>query len=209
MRRFVPNPVWGGSQVTARDQARFFFRIRGLVPKRHRSYALGLLRRVVPAQRWGIPRSKPAGWRLHFKGGWVPDDDGWRVHQAALLRQGHRKLAIAVLARAPASDTARTRSPASPPGCSAAIAPPMAKAPTRRRAAPGPGRLRTGRFPPTDRGNRLCTDDQAPGKDGDGISRLFPRAAWEPIPTGSDVSAGSNNSWDAVTGGDAAADPGA
>jgi hypothetical protein len=30
----------------------------------------------------------------------------------------------------------------------------------------------------------------------------------EPIPTGSDNSAGSNNSWDAVTGGDAAADPG-
>jgi Beta-lactamase enzyme family len=99
MRRFVPNLVWGGTQVTARDQARFFFRIRGLVPKRHRSYALGLLRRVVPAQRWGIPRAKPAGWRLHFKGGWVPDDDGWRVHQAGLLRQGHRKLAIAVLTR--------------------------------------------------------------------------------------------------------------
>lgn len=99
MRRFVPNPVWGGSQVTAGDQARFFFRIRGLIPKRHRSYALELLRRVVLAQRWGIPRSKPAGWRLHFKGGWVPDDDGWRVHQAALLRQGHRKLAIAVLTR--------------------------------------------------------------------------------------------------------------
>lgn len=99
MRRFAPNPVWGGSQVTARDQARFFFRIRGLVPKRHRSYALGLLRRIVSAQRWGIPRSRPPRWRLHFKGGWVPEDDGWRVHQAALLRQGHRKLAIAVLTR--------------------------------------------------------------------------------------------------------------
>jgi hypothetical protein len=99
MRRFVPNPVWGGSQVTARDQARFFFRIRGLVPKRHRSYALGLLRRIVPAQRWGIPRARPPGWRIHFKGGWTPDDDGWRVHQAALLRQGHRKLAVAILTR--------------------------------------------------------------------------------------------------------------
>ena len=209
MRRFVPNPVWGGSQVTAGDQARFFFRIRGLVPKRHRSYALGLLRRVVPAQRWGIPRSKPAGWRIHFKGGWVPDDDGWRVHQAALLRQGHRKLAIAVLARSsPASDTARTRSPASPPGCSAAIAPPMAKAP--RRAAPGPGRLRTGRFPPTDGGNRLCTDDQATREGWRwGFLDFFRGQRGEPIPTGSDVPAGSTNSWDAVTGGDAAADPGA
>ncbi len=28
MHRFIPNPVWGGCQVTARDQARFFSRIR-------------------------------------------------------------------------------------------------------------------------------------------------------------------------------------
>jgi hypothetical protein len=99
MRRFAANPVWGGCQVTARDQARFFFRIRGLIPERHRKYALDLLSRIVPAQRWGIPRASPPGWQLHFKGGWFPDDDGWRVHQAALLRSGRRHLAIAVLTR--------------------------------------------------------------------------------------------------------------
>jgi hypothetical protein len=97
MRRFTPSSVWGGSQITPRDQARFFFRIRGLVPKRHRAYALGLLRRIVPGQRWGVPPGKPKGWRVHFKGGWTPSGGGWRVHQAALLRQGHRRLAIAVL----------------------------------------------------------------------------------------------------------------
>jgi beta-lactamase family protein len=99
MRRFVPYPVWGGCQVTARDQARFFFRIRALLPPRHRSYALGLLRRIVSYERWGIPRAAPAGWRTYFKGGWFPDDDGWRVHQAALLRDGRRRLSIAVLTR--------------------------------------------------------------------------------------------------------------
>ncbi len=99
MSRFTASPVWGGCQVTARDQARFFFRIRGLIPKRHRAYALGLLRRIVPSQRWGIPRSSPPGWLAHFKGGWFPDDDGWRVHQAALLRSGHRRIAVAVLTR--------------------------------------------------------------------------------------------------------------
>jgi beta-lactamase class A len=97
MRRFTSNPVWGGSQITARDQARFFFRIRGLLPKRHRKYGLGLLRRIVSGQRWGIPRAVPHGWRIHFKGGWTPADDGWRVNQVALLRQGNRRLAIAVL----------------------------------------------------------------------------------------------------------------
>ena len=97
MRRFTPNPVWGGSQITARDQARFFFRIDRLIPRRHRKYALGLLRRIVAGQRWGIPRVGPRGWRVHFKGGWTPADDGWRVNQAALLRLGRRRLSIAVL----------------------------------------------------------------------------------------------------------------
>jgi hypothetical protein len=97
MKRFIPSPVWGGSQITARDQARFFFRIRGLIPERHRSYALGLLRRIVPGQRWGVPRANPKGWRVHFKGGWTPSGGGWRVHQAALLRNGNRRIALAVL----------------------------------------------------------------------------------------------------------------
>jgi hypothetical protein len=98
MTHFETNPVWGGCQVTARDQARFFYRLRSLLPKRHRSYALGLLARIVAAQRWGIPRASPPGWRVHFKGGWFRDDGGgWRVHQAALLRMGGRRLSVAVL----------------------------------------------------------------------------------------------------------------
>jgi Beta-lactamase enzyme family len=99
MRGFVPNPVWGGCQVTARDQARFFSRIRRLVPRPHRRYALGLLRGIVSYQRWGIPQGAPRGWRLYFKGGWFQDDEGWRVHQAARLERGGRRLSIAVLTR--------------------------------------------------------------------------------------------------------------
>jgi len=99
MRRFIPNPVWGGCQVTARDQARFFSRIRHLIPERHREYALGLLRRIVSYERWGIPQGRPSGWQVYFKGGWFKDDDGWRVHQAALLERDGRHIAIAVLTR--------------------------------------------------------------------------------------------------------------
>jgi hypothetical protein len=99
MRRFVPNSVWGGCQVTARDQARFFSRLRRLIPARHRAYALRLLRRIVSYERWGIPRARPAHWRIYFKGGWFRDEDGWRVHQAALMEQGDRHLSIAVLTR--------------------------------------------------------------------------------------------------------------
>ena len=99
MRRFLPNPVPGGCQVTARDQARFFSRIRHLIPQRHREYALGLLGRIVSYERWGIPHGRPSGWRVYFKGGWFKDDDGWRVHQAALLEQRGRHISIAVLTR--------------------------------------------------------------------------------------------------------------
>jgi hypothetical protein len=99
MRRFVPNPVWGGCQVTARDQARFFSRLRALLPPRHRTYGLALLRHIVSYERWGIPRGAPEGWRIYFKGGWFKNDDGWRVHQAALLERGGRHLSIAVLTR--------------------------------------------------------------------------------------------------------------
>jgi hypothetical protein len=96
MKRFTPHAVWGGSQITARDQARYFFRIRQLTPERHRSYALGLLRRIVRGQRWGVPRGRPKGWTVHFKGGWYPTGP-WRVNQAALLQKGNRRLALAVL----------------------------------------------------------------------------------------------------------------
>jgi beta-lactamase class A len=97
MKRFIPNEVWGGSQVTARDQAQFFSRLRRLLPDRHRSYALGLLRNIAPGQRWGIPKGNPNRWRVHFKGGWYQGGDGWRVHQAGLLRRGPRELSVAVL----------------------------------------------------------------------------------------------------------------
>jgi hypothetical protein len=99
MQRFIANPVWGGCRVTARDQARFFLRIRALLPKLHRKYGMSLLRRIVSYERWGIPPAAPAGWTPYFKGGWFRDDDGWRVHQAALLRHGDRRIAIAVLTR--------------------------------------------------------------------------------------------------------------
>jgi beta-lactamase class A len=97
MRHFAANPVWGGCQVTARDQARFFLRLRRLLPDGHRKYALGLLRSIDPSQRWGMPPAIPKGWGIYFKGGWFPDDGGWRVHQAAQLRKGDRRIAIAVL----------------------------------------------------------------------------------------------------------------
>jgi Beta-lactamase enzyme family len=93
MTHFAMNVVWGISQITARDQTRLFLRLERLLPARHRVYGLGLLRTIVPWQRWGMARVIPRGWRLYFKGGWV----GTISHQVGLLRRGEHSVAIAVL----------------------------------------------------------------------------------------------------------------
>src|SRR3954452_13265345 len=96
MTRFRIAQVWGLSQVTARDQTKFFLHIDSFVPKRHRDYAMRLLRTIVPSQRWGFARVIPDGWTLYFKGGWG-SGTGAVDHQIALLQRGEDRVAIAVL----------------------------------------------------------------------------------------------------------------
>jgi hypothetical protein len=95
MRRFAGGTYWSASRITSADQTRFFLHIDRLVPRRHRAYAMGLLRRIVPRQRWGVATVAPAGWALYFKSGWTAQVE----HQVALLQRGRRRIAIAVLTR--------------------------------------------------------------------------------------------------------------
>lgn len=99
MRAFTTMAIWGGSEITAGDQASFFARIERYIPKRHEGYGLDLLASVIDPQRWGIPRTPLPGWELHLKGGWSPQADtgGWRVNQVALLRRHDRRLAVAIM----------------------------------------------------------------------------------------------------------------
>jgi hypothetical protein len=97
MRHFrVHSPVWGLSEITAADQARFFYRIDRYVPVLHRAYARYLLSHIVVSQQWGIPPETPSGWRIFFKGGWA-SGTGRVTHQVAMLEEGDWRLAIAVL----------------------------------------------------------------------------------------------------------------
>ena len=52
---------------------------------------------MIEDQRWGVADVVPKGWDVHFKGGWYPAADGWRVNQAATLRRHDRAFAVAVL----------------------------------------------------------------------------------------------------------------
>jgi len=96
MTHFATNPVWGATRITAGDQTRFFLHIDGYVAARHRSYAMRLLRSIVPWERWGIGELAPHGWKLYFNGGWGYGT-GLLDHQIALLVRGCARVSVAVL----------------------------------------------------------------------------------------------------------------
>ena len=93
--RFDPQ-VWGLSRTSARDQARFMYRLHRYIPKRHRRYARHLLHNIVPSQRWGIAKARPRGWKLYFKGGWG-SGTGRVDHQVAFLTNPPGRIALAIL----------------------------------------------------------------------------------------------------------------
>jgi beta-lactamase family protein len=96
MRFFAVHGYWSSAQITARDEARLFFRLDELVPAAQRPYARRLLSSIVSYQRWGIPRAA-RGWHVYFKGGWLTSAKGELVHQVALLERGGRAFALAIL----------------------------------------------------------------------------------------------------------------
>jgi hypothetical protein len=94
----VVAPIWGSTHITAGGYAFFFRNLLGAIPRRHRAYALHLLKTIVPEQRWGVPTVKPRGWALAFKGGWRAGRGYGRiVNQAALLACGWRLVTLTIL----------------------------------------------------------------------------------------------------------------
>ena len=89
---------WGSAQFSARDQAKVFWRLERLTPRRFRGYALGLLGSIIPKQTWAIPEvGRPRGYSVFFKGGWRRTPRGRLVHQVALLERGGRRFSLAIL----------------------------------------------------------------------------------------------------------------
>ena len=96
MTAFAPDPVWGETRIDPRDQTRFFLHIDAHVVARHRSYAMRLLRSVIPSQRWGIGELALPGWKRYFNGGWGYGT-GLEDHQVVVLTRGCARVSIAVL----------------------------------------------------------------------------------------------------------------
>jgi hypothetical protein len=98
MTDFSIEGMWGNAQISAADQARYFFEMESLIPLRFRHFANHLLAHIAGYESWGIPAvARPHSWTVFFKGGWRQTWRGQLVHQIARLRRPHGRVAIAVM----------------------------------------------------------------------------------------------------------------
>jgi hypothetical protein len=89
---------WASSQISAADQARFFFEMDSLIPREFVSYANRLLSTIAAYESWGIPAvARPQGYQVWFKGGWRSTGLGQLVHQVARVHGHGRTFSIAVM----------------------------------------------------------------------------------------------------------------
>ncbi|WP_327328615.1 class A beta-lactamase-related serine hydrolase [Streptomyces sp. NBC_01210] len=96
-----PKGYWGRTQITASDELKLLRLLtsdNSVLDRNARTYALGLMNRVVPDQRWGVSAGAPGSATVHLKNGWLPRaTKGWRVHSIGAFTGGGHEYAIVVL----------------------------------------------------------------------------------------------------------------
>lgn len=103
MRHTVPGThgAWGLTQITAADQLKLMQLLttdNPVLTAASRGYALDLMHRVVPDQRWGVPAGAPDPDAVHVKNGWLPrKTDGWRVNSVGTFNGSGSDYGMAVL----------------------------------------------------------------------------------------------------------------
>ncbi|MCW7987514.1 lipoprotein LppW [Streptomyces platensis subsp. clarensis] len=103
MRHTVPGThgAWGLTQITAADQLTLMQLLttdNRVLTAASRGYALDLMHRVVPDQRWGVPAGAPDPDAVHVKNGWLPRKaDGWRVNSVGTFNGSGNDYGMAVL----------------------------------------------------------------------------------------------------------------
>ncbi len=97
MTDFSISGLWTHAQISAADQARFFFEMDSLIPRQFRSYARYLLSHISGGQSWGIPSVGRPRYAVFFKGGWRGTVLGQLVHQIARFERGPLRFSLAVM----------------------------------------------------------------------------------------------------------------
>ncbi|QNP72564.1 serine hydrolase [Streptomyces roseirectus] len=95
------NGYWGLTQITVTDEQKLLKLLHAkntVLTDGSRSYANGLMSKVVSAQRWGTPYGAPAGVAVRVKNGWLQRATyGWRVHSVGTFTGGGHDYTITVL----------------------------------------------------------------------------------------------------------------
>jgi len=98
MQDFSIVGIWANAQISAYDQAKFFFEMDSLIPREFVGYARNLLSTIAGYESWGIPAiARPKGYQVFFKGGWRGTGLGQLVHQIGRLEGHKRTFSIAVM----------------------------------------------------------------------------------------------------------------
>lgn len=96
-----PGGYWGLTLITAHDEALLLNLLmypNTVLTSASRTFALNLMARVIPSQRWGVPAGAPADLTVHVKNGWLPlATHGWRIHSIGCFTGHHRGYTIVVL----------------------------------------------------------------------------------------------------------------
>jgi beta-lactamase class A len=96
-----PDGAWGLTLITARDELtllRLLTKANSVLTDASRDYELGLMARVIPAQRWGVPAGAPPGVTVYVKNGWLPlASGGWHINSIGAFLGHGRDYMIVVL----------------------------------------------------------------------------------------------------------------
>ena len=101
-----PWPGWGLTTAIATDQIALLRELvepNALLTKAERSYVLGLMENVTPAQRWGVSSGVPPRATVALKDGWLPLDSSetdWQINSIGWISGYGRDYLMAVLTSA-------------------------------------------------------------------------------------------------------------
>ncbi|HEY8980916.1 MAG TPA: serine hydrolase [Streptomyces sp.] len=95
------NGYWGLTQITVTDEQKLLKLLHAkntVLTDASRSYANGLMSKVISSQRWGTPYGVPAKVAVRVKNGWLQRaTNGWRVHSVGTFTGGGHDYTITVL----------------------------------------------------------------------------------------------------------------
>ena len=133
---------WGLTQITARDERallRLLTSSNSVLSASSRKYQLGLMARVIPAQRWGVPAGAPRYVTVYVKNGWLPLSDGWHINSiGAFIGHGRDYMMVVLSDGNPTMDYGVTTVEAVATAVHRDLNPGLTAADTLPAANPGP-----------------------------------------------------------------------